>query len=124
RRTPEQEHSLMGALLAFCAESSIQDLVAEVFADSQSTVPTRLLLLSVLSRCRLDPLPPSWLDVLQQALEQPDLSLQREVVAVVKVRNLDRFDRRLAALSQNDSLPADLRIAALECLAPRRKQTD
>jgi putative heme-binding domain-containing protein len=123
-RTPDQERSLVGALLAFSAQETVQNLVAELFADPKTTVPTKMLLLSVLSRCRLDTLPSSWLDMLRQAMEQEDRSLMREAVAVVKVRNLDRFDTQLATLSRNDALPAELRIAALECLAPRRKHVD
>ena len=81
-------------------------------------------MLRVLNRCRLDPLPSSWLDLLRQAIEQEDPALKREAVAVVKVRNLDRFDAQLATLSRNEAMPAELRIAALECLAPRRKETE
>jgi putative heme-binding domain-containing protein len=124
RRTPEQERSLIGALLAFSAQDTVQNLVAELFADQKTTVPTRLLLLSVLSRCRLDTLPSSWLHLLRQAIEQQDQTLIREAVAVVKVRNLDQFDTQLATLSRNHGVPAELRIAALECLAPRRKHMD
>jgi putative heme-binding domain-containing protein len=124
RRTPEQERSLIGALLAFSAQDTVQNLVVELFVDLKTTVPTRLLLLSVLSRCRLDPLPSAWLNLLRRAIEQDDLALKQEAVAVVKVRNLDRFDSQLVALSRNDALPAELRIAALECLVPRSKQTD
>jgi putative heme-binding domain-containing protein len=124
RRTPDQERALMGALIAFSAQDTVQTLVAELFAEPQTTVATRLLLLSVLSRCRLDPLPPSWMDLLRGAIDHPDLSVKRGAIAVVKVRNLDRFDAQLAALSGEEALPAELRVAALECLAPRRRQTD
>jgi putative heme-binding domain-containing protein len=123
-RTPEQERSLTGALLAFSGEKEVQSLVAELFAEPKTSVPTRLLLLSVLARCRLEELPPSWLDLLRLALTQEEVSVKREAVAVVKLRNLDRFDPQLTELSQTPTLSADLRIAALECLAGRRKQTD
>jgi putative heme-binding domain-containing protein len=123
-RTPEQERSLIGALLAFSGQVTVQNLVADIFADQKTTVPTKLLLLSVLTRCRLDTLPSSWLHLLRQAIERRDQTLIREAVAVAKVRNLDQFDTQLVTLSRNDALPAELRIAALECLAPRRKHTD
>jgi putative heme-binding domain-containing protein len=124
RRSPEQERSLTGALLAFSGEKNVQSLVAEVFANPKTSVPTRLLLLSVLGRCRIEQLPPSWLALLRQAIEQEDPSVQRAAVAVMKLRNLEQFDRQLADLSRKESTPADLRIAALECLAGRRKRMD
>ena len=43
-------------------------------------------------------------------------------VAAIRVRDLRHFDAQLTALSQDSSQPVALRIAALECLAPRRLQ--
>src|SRR5262249_46756386 len=123
-RSAEQERSLTGALLAFSGETNVQSLVAELFTEPKTSVPTRLLLLGVLARCRLEQLPPAWLDVIRQGIEHDDLAVKREAVAVVKIRNLDRFDTQLAGLSSKDTLPADLRVAALECLAGRRKQLE
>jgi putative heme-binding domain-containing protein len=123
-RSAEQERSLTGALLAFSGEKNVQTLVAELFADPKTSVPTRLLLLGVLARCRLDQLPPAWLDVIRQGIGHDDPAVKREAVAVVKMRDLDRFDAQLADLARKDTLPADLRVAALECLAGRRKQLE
>jgi putative heme-binding domain-containing protein len=124
RLSAGQEHALGGVLLASCGESTVQQLVAEALAGSRTAPATRVLLLGVVARSRLDPLPPSWLDALGQALMDADLAVRREAVAAVKTRNLSRFDGQLAELSRQASLPADLRIAALECLAGRRKQLD
>jgi putative heme-binding domain-containing protein len=123
-RSPEQERSLTGALLAFSGEKNVQRLVAELFAEPKTSAPTRLLLLGVLARCRLEQLPPAWLDVIRQGIEYDDTAVQREAVAVVKIRNLDRFDTQLADLAHKETLPADLRVAALECIAGRRKQLE
>src|SRR4029077_16278469 len=100
-RSPEQERSLTGALLAFSGEKNVQHLVAELFVEPKTTVSTKLLLLSILGRCRIEQLPPSWLEVLRQAIGQEDQSVKRGAVAVVKLRNLDRFDRQLTDLSRN-----------------------
>ncbi|HEY7429013.1 MAG TPA: HEAT repeat domain-containing protein [Gemmataceae bacterium] len=123
-RTPEQERSLTGALLAFSGEKNVQDLVAELFAAPKTAPATRRLLLSVFARCRLEQLPAAWLEAIRGGLVQEDLSVKREAVAVVKARNLNPFDPVLIELSRKDALPVDLRVAALECLAGRRKQTD
>jgi putative heme-binding domain-containing protein len=124
QRTPEQERSLTGALLAFCNEKEVQGLVAELFADAKAPVSSKILLLSILARCRLQQLPPSWLELLDQAVVHEELALKREAIAVIKLRNLDRFDEPLTGLSRREALPTELRIAILETLAPRRKQTD
>jgi putative heme-binding domain-containing protein len=122
QRSPSQEHSLTGALLAFSGEADVQRLVAEALARRETTPATRLLLLRVLGRCRLDPLPRPWLDALGQALVYDEPAVRREALATVKARNLRDFDRRLEALSRQDHLPADLRIAALDCIAGRQRQ--
>ena len=123
-RSPEQMRSLTGALLAFSGEEQIQRLVAEVFEEPNVTVATRLVLLQVIGRCRLDELPQGWLDVIGQALAGGEQAVKQEAVAAVKLRNLDRFDAQLAELGRAAELPAELRIAALECVAPRSGPPD
>lgn len=123
-RTPEQEQSLTGALLAFSGEKHVQELVAELFAAPKTSPATRRLLLSVFARCRLEQLPAAWLEAIRGGLLQEDLTVKREAVAVVKARNLNQLDPLLTELSRKEALPVDLRVAALECLAGRRKQTD
>jgi putative heme-binding domain-containing protein len=61
---------------------------------------------------------------LRVALTDTDPAVRREAVATVKARNLDQFDPELIDLSRQVSLPADLRVAALECLAGRHKELD
>src|SRR5262249_34233197 len=85
---------------------------------------TRLLLLGVVAHGRVDPLPAGWVEQLGHALAHPDPAVRREALAAVRTRNVSRFDRELAELSRQPSLPAELRIAALECLAGRRHPLD
>jgi putative heme-binding domain-containing protein len=119
RRSAAQERSLTGALLAFCGEASVQNLLAEVLSKPKTPVAARVLLLRVIARCRLDRLPPPWQQALGKALEHSEPAVRREVIAVVKARNFDKLDRPLAALARRASVPADLRIAALDCIAGR-----
>jgi putative heme-binding domain-containing protein len=119
-----QESSLSGALLAFSGEADVQRLVAAALADSKTATATRLLLLRVLARCRVDPLPKAWSEALGQALTQDDPTTRREAIAAIKSRNLTEFDRRLAALGEDADLPAELRIAALDCIASRQTFSD
>ena len=120
----DKERSLKGALIAFSGEKNVQTLVAQALGDPKTSTPMRLLLLGTISRCRVEPLPKRWLDVLGQALDTDDLAIRRETVAVIKARNLAQFDRQLAHLSQTESLPADLRISSFDCICQRQKQVD
>ena len=122
RRSAEQKRSLTGALIAFSGDEKIQQLVAAAMAKAETTDETRLLLLEVMARCRLADLPQGWLDGLGRLLAGTSVRLRGEVVATVRSRGLPMFDRELAALGRDQTLPAALRIAAVECIAPRRKE--
>jgi putative heme-binding domain-containing protein len=124
RLSEAQERSLTGALLGFSGEANVQQLLAEELANPRTPTPTRLLLLGVMARCRLDALPPGWLKALGQALEDDNVTLRREAVATVKTRGLKQFDNQLLSVSRHRGLPAELRIAALEALAARRRPID
>ncbi|MBM4068265.1 MAG: c-type cytochrome [Planctomycetes bacterium] len=120
----ELEKSLTGALLGFSGEKDIQALMAESLSTRDTPAATRVLLLGVLARCRLDTLPPPWLKALAQALADADSAVRREAVTAIKTRNLRQFDEPLLALSRHTKLPAELRIAAMETVAERRSETD
>jgi putative heme-binding domain-containing protein len=124
RLSAGKQRSLTGALLAFSSDKKVQQLVVETLAEPKTPVSMRLLLLRVLARCRLDPLPKRWHPLLGQALAHKDQSVRREAIATLKARNLAHCDKELGGLSRQKDLPADLRIAALDCLAGRIKQTD
>jgi putative heme-binding domain-containing protein len=122
--SPDRERSLKGALVAFSSEKNVQSLVATALADPKTSPSMRLLLLGAISRCRMEPLPQRWLDVLGRELDRDDLAVRRETVATIKARNLSQFDKQLVMLSQSKNLPADLRIAAFDCVAQRQKKVD
>jgi putative heme-binding domain-containing protein len=116
---PAQQTALTGSLLAFSGDAKVQRLVADALASSKTTRPMRLLLLRVLARCHS--LPASWLATLGEALAHDDLAVRREAVSAIKARNLSAFDGRLEALGSKKTLPAELRIAALDCVASRQR---
>ncbi|MBI3866119.1 MAG: HEAT repeat domain-containing protein [Planctomycetia bacterium] len=119
-----QQQSLTGALLALSADPGIQSLVAGALSGSSTPAENRRLLVRVLSRARIDQFPATWLDALGRILSGDDASLAREAVAVVRARNLTKFDAVLAQLAGRGDLPTELRIAALECLGPRSRKPD
>src|SRR5262249_38130593 len=78
---------------------------------------TRILLLHVLARCRLDGLPGPLAAAVAGALDDPDVSVRREAVATARLRKLAGLGGRLRRLALRPDLPGDLRIAALEAPA-------
>ncbi len=119
-----RERSLTGALLAYCRDPAIRKLMTGTLAESGTTTEMRLLLLNVMARCRLDRLPDPWLERLSKATNHADPRVQREAVAVIQSRGLTTFDGQLAAIARDEDRPAELRIAALGCIAPRQGEQD
>ncbi|HVC95344.1 MAG TPA: HEAT repeat domain-containing protein [Pirellulales bacterium] len=120
----DRERSLVAVLMAFAGEENIQRLVAHALAEPGTEPARRLLLLNVVARSRVEPLPASWLAALGRSLDDSDLDIRGAAVETLKTRKIGQFDDALAQLGRDDALPVDLRIAALECLAQRRQQLD
>ncbi|MBI4603203.1 MAG: HEAT repeat domain-containing protein [Planctomycetes bacterium] len=119
-----QRASLAGSLLALAGDAAIQELIAAALASPDTPRENRRLLLQVIARSRLDPIPARLLDAVARVLDGADRDLQREAVAAARARSLGAFDRQLAELSRQREAPAELRIAALECTGPRRERLD
>jgi putative heme-binding domain-containing protein len=105
-------------LLAGVGQPALEQLVSEGLMSPTTPSATRKLLVGVIGRSR-NPLPRSWALALSQALTRSDLGLQREALAAIQTRKWRNFDALLLALSKQTKLPADLRLASLECLASK-----
>jgi putative heme-binding domain-containing protein len=117
--TTSQKTALTGSLLAFSSDAKVQALVVDALASKKTTRALRLQLLGVLARCR-SPVPKPWLTALGEALDHSDIAVRREAVGAIKARNLSAFDNKLMAMAKQKALPAELRIAALDCAAGRQ----
>jgi putative heme-binding domain-containing protein len=115
----DQQRSLKGALLALCGEGTIQQIVADELSAPGTKPSTRRLLLQVLARCRLEPLPKPWLEALGKLAAEGELEVRSEAVATLKARGISAFDGTLSEISRDAKLPADLRLNACECIVPR-----
>src|SRR5262249_54059983 len=119
-----REESLRGALVAFCKDKAVQNLVADTLGRDKTLVRLRLLLLGTMARAPLEKLPPSWVRELGRGLAHADEKVVRQAVATVRAAGVGDFDATLLALAKNKRRPADLRVAALAAAAPRLAQTD
>jgi putative heme-binding domain-containing protein len=115
-----QRAALSGSLLALSADADMQQLISDALLLPATPPENRRLLFNVIARCHLPQLPKGWLEALALILASTDHTLQREVVATVQARNLDAFDAALAALASRSDVPAELRVAALDAIAPRQ----
>lgn len=122
RLTSDQHKTLNEVLVAGSADAAIQALVADALTDQRAPAATRQFLIGVVGQTRVEPLPKSWSSALEMSLA--DEAVLRETLAVIKTRKWKQFDARLEKLSRQPKQPADVRLAALECLSGRGPALD
>jgi putative heme-binding domain-containing protein len=116
---PRRQAALRGALLAFCKDKAVQDLVARALHRDETPPPTRLLLLETLAQVPLEKLPAAWVAELGAALARPEDAVVRQDIAVIRAAKVADFDASLLTLARDRDRSADLRVAALAAAAPR-----
>jgi putative heme-binding domain-containing protein len=115
----EEEQIVTDILLLSAREPVIQNEVTAAVADAHVPAATKLVLLRAMARCALESFPERWSNALAKALEDPEAAIQKESITSIKARDLRGLDQRLAEVGRAADQPADVRIAALECLAGR-----
>lgn len=119
--TAETAGMLRGALLAFAAEETVQQLIAEQLCDEATPAAARHLLLETVARGPR-PLPDLLVEPLGSLLASTDRDLQEHALATVAALEGAQFDESLLALARNDNLPPALRRSALQVVVPRLPQ--
>jgi putative heme-binding domain-containing protein len=117
RLSADQEKSLSELLAGGSSDAAVQTVVAEALTAKETPPATRRFLIGVIGQTRTEPLPKSWVGALDIALA--DDTVVREALGVIKVRKWKQFDGHLQKLSREPRQPAEVRLAALECLAGR-----
>jgi len=124
RLSPGQEKAVANLVLGAGGEAAIQSTVADALGDAKTPPATMIVLLELLAKSRVEPLPAVWLEALGKSLKHNDLGVRRQAIASIKVRNIGQLDRVLDELSRDARQPGDVRISAVECLSRRRPQLE
>jgi putative heme-binding domain-containing protein len=120
----DDQRALSDLVLQNDGDPSVQLEVSTALNHAGTPSTTRKLLLRAISQSHLGQLPALWIEALSRSLASSDPEVQREVVSTIQARKLTQFDRPLAELGHDERANADLRIAALECLAGRLGSPD
>jgi putative heme-binding domain-containing protein len=124
RLSPGQERALSNLVLGSSGDEVVQKLVADALGSTRTKPAVRAVLIDLLAKARAESFPPTWVEALGQSLKHEDVAVRRQALAAVKTRNASQLDKELDALARDPKQPADVRIAALECLARRRPGLD
>jgi putative heme-binding domain-containing protein len=111
--------TLRRQLVAFAKDPAIQEVMAEALERTTTPAATRVLLLEAMARAQADPWPLSWMRVLRKALSDPDEAVARHAVATVRANDRLAFEGPLLELVHDRARGRDLRVEALDAVAPR-----
>jgi putative membrane-bound dehydrogenase-like protein len=116
-------------LTQFDRAPEIQGLIASTFQAPSASSAQREVLLRVMADSGLKEPPTEWTTVVRTCLSSKDAVLLPSAIAAAKVFGQARinppdFSEPLLALAQNDSQPADVRLAALAALPNGLRQVD
>lgn len=114
-----RREGLAAALLAFCRNAEIQEVVADAMSNDKTAVPARLLLLEAMAAAPLEQLPESWLTEIGRSLQHRDQRVVSQAVATLRTRGVTSFDAALLELGRDSRQPPQLRVTALAAVAPR-----
>lgn len=111
---------IRGFLRSQVSDSSVQKVIANLLSGQTLPQSSRSLLLEVITSSGLETLPADWKSGLERALTHEDLKTRHQAVRATAGFETDAFDQQLAALGNDNSQSAELRIDALRAVARRR----
>lgn len=115
----DRRSALRGVLLTFIGDGSVQELVAQSLAHTETPLRTRLLLLDVVAHSDLTAVPRSWKQPLLSTLASENTDTIRAAIEAIAATNQAVEGQHLLgqsellALAQADKWPADIRVAAV-----------
>lgn len=113
---PARASMIRGSLLAFKNDAKVQEFVGSMLSDASLRGGSQQLLLEVVARSNLQPLPSDWVNGVTRLLSSSDVAVLGTAIDAASV-SPSSFEPALRAISKNGSLGGTTRTAAAEVLA-------
>lgn len=113
---PARASMIRGSLLAFKGDAKVQEFVGSMLSDASLRGGSQQLLLEVVARSNLQPLPSDWVNGVTRLLSSSDVDVLGTAIDAASVSPAS-FEPALRAISKNGSLTGPVRTAAAEVLA-------
>jgi putative heme-binding domain-containing protein len=111
--------ALRRQLVAFSKDPLIQTVMAEALERTTTPAATRIMILEAMALAHVDPWPLQWVVAVRKVLADPDEAVARHAVATVRSNDRLAFEGPLLELVQDRTRGRDLRVEALDAVAPR-----
>jgi putative heme-binding domain-containing protein len=103
---------------------AIQKVIDDAISNPKTAEKIRVLLLSNIEKSGINRLPALWLRGIGQSIKHEEISVRRQAIAAIKAKYIVELFRSLEELSKDAKQPLDVRIAAIECFAPKGRQLE
>lgn len=117
--SPSRQEMVRAAILSFCKDEGLQQLVADVLREDATPPATRLLLLEALAQVPLEKLPATWINQLGDQLRHGDERVVAQAIVTLRARNVTEHDALLTRIAHDAKRLPETRVAALGASAPR-----
>jgi putative membrane-bound dehydrogenase-like protein len=116
--------ALRRQLVAYSKDPAIQAVMAEALERTTTPAATRILLLEAMALAHVDPWPLLWIEALRKVLVDRDEQVARHAVATVRANDRLAFEGPLLELVHDRTRGHDLRVEALDAVAPRLRDVE
>ncbi len=117
--TEAEGPQLQQLIIAFQAQPSAQDLIAESLTNINLPPTRRAMLLDLLAQTGLGEIPGPWIKALGQLLDSDAPELRSAAVRTSASLQIPELDEDLATIANDRTAPATLRLDALRGIVPR-----
>jgi putative heme-binding domain-containing protein len=119
----DERRELLRDLLINASQSlAVELFVAEALADKSTTEAGQLLLLEVVASADGSKPPPSLVGALKSELRRREPVIVRQTIRAIRARGMLDCEDALRAVVATESLPTDIRLAALAAVVTREKE--
>jgi putative heme-binding domain-containing protein len=116
--------SVREALSSFCADSGVQNMVADLLGDPAGGSRRQLFLLDTMDRCGVREWPQVWTERLGGLLDRSAPEVRVRVLNLIRAVEITSLDDRIERIANSDRSPPGLRTTALAVLVRRRAALD
>ena len=111
--TETAQESVIDLMLTFCEDPQMQNFVSSQLGNAATPIERKLLLLDMIDRCSLQPLPDEWVQLIGKLMQEDNTKMLSKVLDLIESRSIPVLDEQLAQIIQHPETPTTFQLKAL-----------
>jgi putative membrane-bound dehydrogenase-like protein len=121
---PDEEQSVRDAILSFCNDTGLQNVVAKSLGNPNLPAARQLFLLDTIDSCSLKKFPDAWTAPVGKLVADAKSDVQLRAINLVRSQQIKGLEDKLQRIAENAPASPELRIAALGALTSSAPMSD